>query len=313
MSDCVQVASCVESTNPINVLPVKLTVWLTLSVIWGLTWLAVRMGLDDLPPMTFAGIRFLAAAAILWPILLAKKTKLPRDIGQWKIVGGTALLTIAIPYSLQFWGQQYVPSGLTAVMFATVPLFTIVFAHMSIPNDAFTFQKLGGVVLGIFGVALIFSDQLRAQSPLAVWGCVGFLIGAVTHAFAQVTIKARGQDIDPLAIAASQTAIGGVLMLVLGVSLEGNPFEITWTTQALLALAYLAIFGSALAFFLLYWLLKHVKVTTVTSMCLIHPVVAVSAGWIVLNETLGWTVMLGAAAVLCGLGLIIMKPWHSTQ
>ena len=71
MSDCVPVGSCVDSPNPINVRPVKLTVWLILSVIWGLTWLAVRLGLDDLPPVTFAGIRFLAAAAILWPILLA--------------------------------------------------------------------------------------------------------------------------------------------------------------------------------------------------------------------------------------------------
>lgn len=286
----------------------KLTVWVALSVIWGLTWLAVRLGLDDLPPVTFAGIRFLAAAALLWPILLAKKTKLPRDAGQWKLLAGTAMLTIAIPYSLQFWGQQYVPSGLAAVMFATVPLFTIVFAHISIPNDPFTLQRLAGVFLGIAGVALIFSDQLRAESYIAVLGCLGFLVGAVTHALAQVTIKARGQDIDPLVIAATQTAAGGILMFFLGVSLEGNPFEIDWTTQALLSLIYLAVFGSALAFFLLYWLLQHVKVTTVTSMGLVHPVVAVSAGWVVLHETLGWTVLMGTAAVLGGLALIVIQP-----
>jgi drug/metabolite transporter (DMT)-like permease len=302
------VGSCAASLNPIIVRPVKLTVWLALSVIWGLTWLAVRIGLNDLPPVTFAGIRFLVAALILWPVVLARKTKLPREIGVWKIIGGTALLTIAIPYTLQFWGQQYVPSGLAAVMFATVPLFTIVFAHIGLPNEPFTLQKLGGVLLGLVGVALIFSDQLRTEDPLAVWGCLGFLTGAVTHALAQVTIKARGQEIDPMAIAAGQTAIGGVLMFLLGVSMEGNPLEITWTTQALLSLAYLSIFGSALAFFLLYWLLQHVRVTTVTSMGLVHPVVAVSAGWIVLNEDLGWTVMIGAAAVLGGLALIVVRP-----
>ena len=99
--NCIPVGACVASPNPINVRPVKIVVWLSLSVIWGLTWLAIRIGLNDLPPVTFAGIRFLVAAAILWPIVLAKKTELPREIGQWKILGGTALLTIAIPYSLQ--------------------------------------------------------------------------------------------------------------------------------------------------------------------------------------------------------------------
>jgi len=306
------VGACAPSLYTINVRPVKIIVWLSLSVIWGLTWLAIRIGLNDLPPVTFAGIRFLVAAVLLWPIVWAKKAKLPRERRDWNIIGGTALLTIAIPYSLQFWGQQYVPSGLAAVVFATVPLYTIVFAHIGLPNETFTFQKLGGVMLGIAGVALIFSDQLRAESPLAIWGCLAFLVGAVTHALAQVTIKARGQGIEPLALAANQTAIGGVVLFLLGISIEGNPLAISWTMQALLSLAYLSIFGSALAFFLLYWLLRQVKVTTVTSMGLVHPVVAVLAGWVVLNETLGWTVMLGTGAVLSGLALILVKPSRHT-
>ena len=162
-------------------------------------------------------------------------------------------------------------------------------------------------------MALIFSDQLRAESPLAVWGCLGFLVGAITHALAQVTIKASGQEIEPLVIAAGQMAIGGVVLFLLGISIEGNPLEITWTVQALLSTAYLSIFGSALAFFLLYWLLRQVKVTTVTSMGLVHPVVAVFAGWAVLNETLGWTVMLGTGAVLSGLALILVRPSRHTN
>ena len=193
-------------------------------------------------------------------------------------------------------------------MFATVPLFAMVFAHTSIPEDPFTFTKFGGVVLGIIGVALIFSDQLRAESALAVWGCIAFLFGASTHALSQVFIKARGQNIDPLVVASGQIAIGAFVLCALGVSVEGNPLTIVWTTEAMLSLTYLSLIGSALAFFLFYWLLRHVKVTTITSMALVHPVVAVFAGWIVLNETLGWTVMLGTCCVLGGLGLILPGP-----
>jgi drug/metabolite transporter (DMT)-like permease len=287
---------------------VKATVWVFLSVVWGFVWLAVRLGLEDLPPVTFSGLRFFFASLALWPAVLAKKTRFPVDRAGWRVIAGTSLLTITIPYSLQFWGQQYVSSGLAAVMFATVPGFTIVFAHLSIPNDKFTMQKFVGVILGIFGVALIFSDQLRADSFLAIWGCLGFLLGAATHALAQVIIKARGQDMDPLAIATGQITIGGVILCLLGVSIEGNPLAITWTRQAVLSLAYLSLVGSALAFFLFYWLLKHAKVTTVTSMALIHPVVAVFAGWAVVNETLGWTVFLGTFCVLGGLGILILWP-----
>jgi len=287
---------------------VKATIWIFLSIAWGLTWLAVRLGLEDLPPVTFSGLRFFFAALVLWPAVLLKKTRFPVDRTGWRVIAATSLLTIAIPYALQFWGQQYVSSGLAAVMFATVPVFTIVFAHLSIPDDRFTLQKMVGVVLGIVGVALIFSDQLRADSILAVWGCLGFLLGAVTHALAQVLIKSRGQHIDPLAVATGQITIGGVLLCLLGISLEGNPLAIDWTMQAVLSLAYLAFIGSALAFFLFYWLLRHVKVTTVTSMALIHPVVAVFAGWAVVNETLGWTVLLGTCCVLGGIAILLLWP-----
>jgi drug/metabolite transporter (DMT)-like permease len=287
---------------------VQAAVWIFLSIIWGLTWLAIRIGLDDLPPVTFAGIRFLIAAVVLWLALLAKKTRLPRDSKTWGLIAGTALLTIAIPYSLQFWGQQYVPSGLAAVMFATVPLFAMVFAHVSIPEDPFTARNFGGVVLGIAGVTIIFSDQLQSESSFAVWGCVAFLFGASTHALSQVIIKARGQKIDPLVVASGQIAIGALVLCALGISIDGNPLAIVWTTKAALSLAYLSVMGSALAFFLFYWLLRHVKVTTLTSMALVHPVVAVFAGWIVLNETLGWTVLMGTCCVLGGLGLILLWP-----
>jgi len=225
----------------------------------------------------------------------------------WLLIVQTALLTIALPYALQFWGQQYVTSGLAAVMFATVPFFTMVLAHIQLPDERISGGKIAGVLAGISGVVLIFSDQLRMESMLAAWGCVGFLIGSYSMASAQVVIKSRGGHVEPLVLAAFQMVIGGALLLAAGLLIEGSPAQITWTGRALLALAYLAIVGSALAFFLLYWLLQRIAVTKVSAMALAHPVVAVLAGWAVLSETLSLRALGGAACVLLGLALVLRK------
>jgi drug/metabolite transporter (DMT)-like permease len=279
--------------------------WLVLSVVWGLTWLAVRIGLDEIPPITFAGIRFLIAAVVLGAVLVVRRVPLPRSSRDWRLLTFTGLLTIGIAYSAQFWGQQYVSSGLTAVMFSTVPLFALMFAHIGLPGEPITKGKLAGALLGLVGVAVIFSDQLETESTLAVWGCLAFVLGSATMALAQVLIKARGTHIDPLLIASYQMTIGGSTLLLVGIAVEGGPVGVSWTPSAIASLAYLSLFGSALAFFLFYWLLRHMQVTKVMSMALVHPLVAVMAGAIVLGETLSWRVAIGATAILGGLAMIL--------
>ena len=196
-------------------------------------------------------------------------------------------------------------------MFATVPLFTMLFAHYRLPNEPLTKLKLGGVLLGIAGVTLIFADQLGGEDTLAVWSCVAFLVGSASMALAQVQIKSSGRHIDPLVIAGFQMAIGGTILLVLGTLLEGGTGSVAWTPSSIASLTYLALFGSALAFFLFYWLLRHMQVTKVMSMALAHPVIAVVAGWVVLEESLGWRVLVGAAAVLVGLVLMLRSRGKS--
>ena len=288
-------------------------VWLFLAVAWGVTWLAVRIGLEDLSPITFAGIRFLVAALLLFVILSFRRRRSSHSGADRLLIAQTALLTIALPYALQFWGQQYVSSGLAAVIFATVPLFTMLLAHVFLPNEPLTTVKMAGVLIGILGVALIFSDQVQMESGLAVLGCGGFLVGSLSMASAQVIIKSRVGHVDPLVLAAFQMAIGGVLLFSAGVGIEGAPWDIVWTGRAVLALAYLAIVGSALAFYLLYWLLQRMTVTSVSAMGLIHPVVAVFAGWFVLSETLSLRAIGGAAGVLLGLALILRQTSVSAR
>jgi drug/metabolite transporter (DMT)-like permease len=282
-------------------------VWLFLAFLWGTTWLVVRVGLQDLPPFTFAGIRFLVAAAVLTAVALARRTELPRSPSDWIMMGGTGLSAIGISYAFQFWGMQHVASGLAAVLFSTVPLLTILIAHMVLPDQPMSLPRVGGVVLGTTGVALIFSDQFGGGSTMAVWAIAGFMVSAVAMAHTQVVVRARGHRVDPVLLAVVQTAVGGTVLLGVGASTEGPLWELPWSLRAVLAVGYLSVLGTAVGFVSLYYLLRHMQVTRVNSMMLVHPLVAIVLGWVVLGEHLSWSVLFGAGAIVMGL-VPLLRP-----
>ena len=110
-------------------------VWLLLCLIWGSTWLFIKLGLDDLPPFTFAGIRFVIASAILFAIIKARRLTLPRTRADWILLAVTGVLSFSLNYGLLFWGEQYISSGLAALLQATIPAFGFVFAHVYLPGE----------------------------------------------------------------------------------------------------------------------------------------------------------------------------------
>ena len=287
-------------------------VWLFLAFLWGTTWLVVRVGLEDLPPFTFAGVRFLLAAILLTVIAVVRRVRLPTAPSDWIMMIGTGLSAIGVTYAFQFWGMQYVASGLAAVLFSTIPLLTILIAHVVLPEEPMTMRKVGGVVLGTVGVALIFSDQLSGNSPMVIWAIIGFLVGAVAMAHAQVVVRARGHRVDPVVLAAVQTAVGGAVLFGIGTSTEGPLLDQAWSLRAVLAVAYLAILGTAVGFVALYYLLRQMQVTQVNSMMLVHPLVAIVLGWLVLDEQLSWPVLVGAGAIVFGL-VPLLRPAPRTE
>ncbi len=282
-------------------------VWSFLAILWGTTWLVVRVGLQDLPPFTFAGLRFLIASAVLIAIAVVRRAPVPKDIGDWVMMVGTGLTAIGITYAFQFWGMQHVASGVAAVVFSAVPLITILIAHLVLPDERISLAKVGGVLLGIAGVTLIFSDQLGSGSPFAVWAMLGFLTGAVALAHSQVVIRARGHRLDPVLLAGVQTAVGGAVLMTIGGMVEQPLETAVWSFRAFVALGYLSLFGTVLGFTLLYWLLQRMQVTRVNSMMLVHPMVAMTLGAVVLGESLSWLVLLGAATIVAGL-VAILRP-----
>jgi drug/metabolite transporter (DMT)-like permease len=282
-------------------------VWLILAMIWGSTWLFIKLGLEDLPPFTFAGIRFVIAAIILLIIILIRRRPLPRAGRDWALIAGTGILAFTINYGLLFWGEQRTSSGLAAILQTIIPVFGLVLAHLHLPEERITRPKLFGVILGIAGVALIFSNQMAAGGRSAFQGSAAIVIGAFGAAYSNVLIKSRGGRLDYAVLAAGQMICGLVPLLIIGITFEGNPLRLHWTPLAVLSLLYLAIVGSAVAFLLYYWLVRHMEVTKTMLIALFTPLLAVSLGMLVRGEQLTWRIAAGGACIMAGIGVIVLR------
>jgi drug/metabolite transporter (DMT)-like permease len=281
--------------------------FLTLCVVWSSTWLAIKIGLRDLPPISFVAIRFLIAIAVLIAVSIGRTRLLPLRRNDYAVLAITGILMFAVNYTLLFWAELYVSSGLAAVLQATIPIFGMFFAHWMLPDEPLRLQKLAGAIIALGGVTLICGRLLGFNGPLAFWGGVGVVFGAASAAYANVLVKARSIQLAPAMLAAWQMIFGIAPLLVLGFAVDGNPVRFHWTAMALFCLLYLAIIGSALTFLLLYWLLPRMTVAQLQSISLITPPGAVMLGWLIGGETFPISSLLGTALVLAGVWMIFRK------
>jgi drug/metabolite transporter (DMT)-like permease len=281
--------------------------WLTLCVVWSSTWLVIKIGLRDLPPISFVAIRFLIAIIVLLAVSIGRVRLLPMRRNDYAVLAITGILMFAVNYTLLFWAELHVSSGLAAVLQATIPIFGMIFAHWMLPDEPLRLQKLAGAIIALGGVALICARLLGFNGPLAFWGGVGVVIGAASAAYANVVVKARSIQLAPAMLAAWQMIFGITPLLVLGFAVDGNPARFHWTAMALFCLLYLAVIGSALTFLLLYWLLPRLTVAQLQSISLITPPGAVMLGWVLGGESFPVSSLLGAALVLAGVWMIFRK------
>lgn len=282
-------------------------VWIILCGIWGSTWMFIKVGLEDLPPFTFAAVRFVIACTILFTWIRIRRLPFPRTRADLTLLAVTGTLSFGLNYGLVFWGEQYITSGLAALLQATLPAFGLVFAHFHLPGERLSWARIGGVILGVCGVGVIFSNQLAVSGRQALAGCIALLLSALFAAYANVLVKARGTRMDPAILAAGQMFFGLLLLLAAGLTLEGNPLQFRWTPIAWLCVLYLALVGSVIAFLLYYWLVLKIDVTKSMLIALVTPVVAVILGMIVLDEQIGWRTLIGGAMIMIGISFIVVR------
>src|SRR5881397_402907 len=197
--------------------------WLTLCIVWSSTWLAIKIGLRDLPPISFVAIRFLIAIIVLVAVSIGRTRLLPLRRNDYAVLAITGVLMFGVNYTLLFWGELHVSSGLAAVLQATIPIFGMIFAHWMLPDEPLRLQKLMGALLALGGVALICMRLLSFSGLLAFWGGVGISLGGAGAAFSNVVLKKRAIQIAPAMLAAWQMIFGTVPLLFLGFIVDGDP------------------------------------------------------------------------------------------
>lgn len=281
-------------------------VWILLCAVWGSTWIFIKLGLDDLPPISFAALRFLLACALLLPILLIFKFDLPKGRKIWTIIIITGLLQFFFNYGLLFWGEQHITSGLAAVLQATIPAFGLILARIYV-GEEITGLKIISILLGLAGVAVIFREQLFLNGKLAFLGSLAVVVGAFGAAYASVLTKAKGHSQHPASLVFAQMLVGQIPLWFVGLATEGSPLNFHWTWRAVLCIFYLAIVGSIVAFWLYYWLLSKIDVSKAMMIAFVTPIVAVFVGSF-FGEQLNIQTLFGGILVMLSVLLIVIRP-----
>lgn len=280
---------------------------LLLAAIWGSTWMGIKVGIEHFPPFLCAGLRFLVAFLFLWVILRIRNTRFPADARSWKIMLAIGLQQSVI-YGLVFWGEQFIDSGISAVLFSTMPFFIVFFSLIMIRSDAVYLTHLAGILLSVIGTFVMYDPDFAAQ-PKYLWGFIAILSSAVISSYMAVYVKLRAGSIPAITNTAVQMLTAGIVLSLIGGIFE-NISDIRWTFSGVGAVLYLGVIGSAVAFALYMWVIKRVTPLTASVIPLLTPVVAILIGWLALNERLTLPILAGCGLILTGIGFINTNRFH---
>ncbi len=276
-----------------------------LSVLWGGSFFFSKIALAEVSPFSLVLSRVCLAAGILFVYLKLSGKQVPTGLKVWSAFFGMGLINNVIPFSLLFWGQTQIASGLASVLNATTPIFTIIVAHFLTRDEQFTPLRVTGVVLGFCGVAVMLglkSGSTNSDPPLAMLACLG---AALSYGFAAVFGRRfHRMNIGPVRVAFGQLTASTVLMIpiVLLVDPRINPGDLSVTTIS--SVLILAIFCTALAYILFFRILAAGGATNISLVTLLVPVSAILLGTLFLDERLGTSDYLGM--LLIGLGLLVI-------
>ena len=275
-------------------------------LVWGSTFLAIRIGVREVPPILLAAMRFTVAGLVLYGWMLARREPSPSG-RQWRSVTILAVLIFVIDYGLVFWAEQTVPSGLTAVMLATIPAFTALSEVLLLRTQRLTLRLASALLIGIAGVAVLVSRSLAlGGAPIDRAGAVALIISAMSWSVAAALMRKLPLPPSKVMSSGAQMLVGGVLLFLTSAALgEFRAFHPEAVSRgAWLSLAYLIVAGSIVAFTAYVWLIHHESPTKVGTYAYVNPVIAVLLGYFLAGEPLDLRVGLGTLCVLVSVVVI---------
>jgi drug/metabolite transporter (DMT)-like permease len=285
-----------------------LVAYLLVCTVWGSTYLAIRVGVMHLPPMLFAGIRFVIAGLLLAGIVLATGDRLPRTLRDWKVLAVTGLFLLLGGNAVVVWAEQHVESGAASVFVAAVPLWAAFFdALWPGGTTVFTWRVGVGLALGFLGSALLAGVTPGELLNADLAGPGALTLASASWALGTVYSKRNPTDTSPYAASAVQMLAGGVVITLLGVIL-GEAGQWRWSSAGIGALAYLIVFGSIVGFTAYAYALRHASATIVGTYAYVNPVVAVLLGWLILNEAITTRTIAAMALILGAVLMIQLAP-----
>ncbi|MEO5633513.1 EamA family transporter [Gaiella sp.] len=279
--------------------------WLALwavYILWGSTYLGIELAGETIPPLLSAGIRFTTVGVLLTSWMLVRHGLAPFRIG-WPAAGSVVLCGLLLigANALLFVAERRVPIGLAALIFASVPLWLVVFR--SVTGDRPAGASLAGTAFGFIGVAVL----LRPGADVTVTGVLMVVCSALMWAFGTFLSSKLPMPRDAVTTAGVQGLAGGLLLIPVGLMFaDGESFNpADWSTRSLLGLLYLIVFGSIIGYTAYVWLVTNVPLGTVATYAYVNPIVAITLGVIILHEVLTWQIAAGAAVILTSVAVVI--------
>lgn len=273
---------------------------IVLSLVWGASFFFAEIALRQLAPFTLVLVRVGIAAITLLLVVVFTGQRLPRDAATWRDYFVMGVLNNCIPFSLIFWGQLTIASGLAAIFNATTPLFTVVLAHFLTRDEKLTPARIIGVVSGIIGVSILIGPEFLTHLGDNIIAQMAVLLAAISYGFAGIFGR-RFAAQPPVVTAAGQLTASSIVLLPVVVYLDPHAMQIIPTMTTGLAVLALALLSTALAYVLYFRILKIAGATNLLLVTFLIPVSAVALGVLVLDENIETVHIIAMAFIALGL------------
>lgn len=288
-----------------------LAVFAVLTLVWGSTWAVIRASLAGFPPFAGVALRFAVASVVLLGVGRAMGVRFGATRTERWLWVSNALLSFSASYGVVYWSEQYIPSGLAAIIFATFPLFVVLLSHFFLPGERLEARSALGTLLGFGGLVCIYSEDLeKLGGPMVASASLIMLASPLVSAVSNVLLKRYGSGVHPISMSAVPMGLTAFVMGGLSLGVERD-LPLRFEPGPVLALLYLALAGSALTFTLYYWMLRHLSAVKVSLVAYTTPVVAVLIGVFLLGEPMTPRTWAGGAIVVLGVAVTSLRGARS--
>lgn len=281
-------------------------------VVWGTTYLGIAIALETIPPLLLTGVRFTAAGLIMLAIAKLRGDVLPTDGRTLANLAFVGFLMVGVGNLAVVWAEQWVPSGLAALLVATAPFWMAIIEALRKNGERVDFRGGIGMLIGFVGVAMLVTPgggMTGKWSAAFLLGALAIQIGGACWQYGSAHAKYQLKHVPLLSSAALQMLFGGVIVTVVGLAIGEAP-RFVLTPRTFGALAYLTIFGSIVAYSAYVFALAHMRTTHTSLYAYVNPVVAVFLGWLILDEPLTWVSVVAMVIILAGVALVQTAGWR---